>query len=84
MSTVVQHPSAHNDPHWDLRVDLAATFRWTVRERWHEAVSNHSQERIERITVLIHLVAFFHFDAEEDRSFSVGERETQWRIYFRF
>lgn len=41
MSTVVQHPSAHNDPHWDLRVDLAATFRWTVRERWHEAVSNH-------------------------------------------
>ena len=41
MSTVVQHPSTHNDPHWDLRVDLAAAFRWSVRERWHEAVSNH-------------------------------------------
>ena len=38
MSTVVQHPSTHNDPHWDLRVDLAAAFRWSVRERWHEAV----------------------------------------------
>lgn len=41
MSTVVQHPSTHNDPHWNLRVDLAAAFRWSVRERWHEAVSNH-------------------------------------------
>lgn len=41
MATVVQHPSTHNDPHWDLRVDLAASFRWSVRERWHEAVSNH-------------------------------------------
>ena len=41
MSTVVQHPSTHNDPHWDLRVDLAATFRWSVKMNWHEAVANH-------------------------------------------
>ncbi len=41
MSTVVAHPSTYNDPHWDLRVDMAACFRWTVRERWHEAVANH-------------------------------------------
>ncbi|MEL7466695.1 MAG: class II aldolase and adducin N-terminal domain-containing protein [Pseudomonadota bacterium] len=41
MSTVVQHPSTHNDPHWDLRVDLAATFRWAVKMNWHEAVANH-------------------------------------------
>ena len=39
--TVVPHPSTHNDPHWDLRVDLAACFRWAVREKWHEGVSNH-------------------------------------------
>lgn len=40
-STIVQHPSSHKDPHWDLRVDLAAAFRWTVRMGWHEAVANH-------------------------------------------
>lgn len=34
-------PSTHNDPYWDLRVDLAAAFRWTVRMGWHEAVANH-------------------------------------------
>ena len=27
--------------HWPQRVDLAAAFRWTVRENMHEAVSNH-------------------------------------------
>ncbi|MEM8752296.1 MAG: class II aldolase and adducin N-terminal domain-containing protein [Pseudomonadota bacterium] len=41
MSTVVPHPSSHNDPHWEMRVDLAAAFRWTVRMKWHEAVANH-------------------------------------------
>jgi ribulose-5-phosphate 4-epimerase/fuculose-1-phosphate aldolase len=30
-----------NLTHWAERVDLAAAFRWTVRERMHEAVSNH-------------------------------------------
>lgn len=28
-------------PHWQARCDLAAAFRWTVRENLHEAVSNH-------------------------------------------
>ena len=41
MSTVVQHPSAKGDPNWDLRVDLAAAFRWSVKMNWHEAVANH-------------------------------------------
>ena len=41
MSTVIPHPKSHNDPDWDLRVDLAAAFRWTVRMNWHEAVANH-------------------------------------------
>lgn len=39
--SVVAHPSTHNDPHWRARVDLAACFRWAVRENWHEGVSNH-------------------------------------------
>lgn len=39
--SVVTHPANHNDPHWELRVDLAAAFRWTVRMNWHEAVANH-------------------------------------------
>ncbi|MEM7268023.1 MAG: class II aldolase and adducin N-terminal domain-containing protein [Pseudomonadota bacterium] len=41
MSTVIAHPSGQTDPHWRTRVDIAACFRWAVRERWHEAVSNH-------------------------------------------
>ncbi len=31
----------HNDPNWDARVDLAATFRWTARLNMHEGVANH-------------------------------------------
>lgn len=31
----------HNDPHWENRVDLAATFRWTARLNMHESVVNH-------------------------------------------
>lgn len=30
-----------NIDHWSERVDLAATFRWTVRLNMHEAVANH-------------------------------------------
>ncbi|WP_293577660.1 class II aldolase and adducin N-terminal domain-containing protein [Phaeobacter sp.] len=30
-----------NLTHWDERVDLAATFRWTARLNMHEAVANH-------------------------------------------
>ncbi len=30
-----------NMEHWQERVDLAATFRWTARLNLHEAVSNH-------------------------------------------
>jgi ribulose-5-phosphate 4-epimerase/fuculose-1-phosphate aldolase len=30
-----------NLTNWAERVDLAATFRWTVRENMHEAVANH-------------------------------------------
>lgn len=30
-----------NLDHWQERVDLAATFRWTVRLDMHEAVANH-------------------------------------------
>jgi ribulose-5-phosphate 4-epimerase/fuculose-1-phosphate aldolase len=30
-----------NLTNWAERIDLAAAFRWTVRERMHEAVSNH-------------------------------------------
>lgn len=26
---------------WDLRVDLAAAFRWAARFDWHESVANH-------------------------------------------
>ena len=29
------------DPHRALRVDLAAAFRWAVRNDWHEGVANH-------------------------------------------
>lgn len=30
-----------NIDHWDERVDLAASFRWTARLNLHEAVANH-------------------------------------------
>lgn len=30
-----------NLDHWTLRQDLAAAFRWTVRQNLHEAVANH-------------------------------------------
>lgn len=40
-STVLRHPSTHNEPHWEMRCDLAATFRWSVKMNWHEGVSNH-------------------------------------------
>ena len=30
-----------NMENWQERVDLAAAFRWTVREGMHEAVANH-------------------------------------------
>ena len=35
------HPSDHNDPVRQARIDLAATFRWAARYDWHEAVANH-------------------------------------------
>ena len=35
-------PPRHVDPkEWQVRVDLAAAFRWTARLGWHEAVANH-------------------------------------------
>lgn len=34
-------PSRQNLTHWQERVDLAATFRWTARLGMHEAVANH-------------------------------------------
>ena len=41
MSITDLHPRDDNLPHWQERVDLAAAFRWTARERMHEGVSNH-------------------------------------------
>ena len=41
MTAIARYPQTHNDPHWDVRVDLAAAFRWSVRMNWHEAVANH-------------------------------------------
>jgi len=35
------HPSHHNDPIRQARIDLAASFRWAARYNWHEAVANH-------------------------------------------
>ncbi len=35
------HPSDHNDPIRQARIDLAAAFRWAARYDWHEAVANH-------------------------------------------
>ncbi|MVO14339.1 class II aldolase and adducin N-terminal domain-containing protein [Parasedimentitalea huanghaiensis] len=37
-SFATTHP---NLAHWNERVDLAATFRWTARLNMHEAVANH-------------------------------------------
>lgn len=34
-------PSRQNLTHWQDRVDLAATFRWTARLGMHESVANH-------------------------------------------
>ncbi|KAE9628596.1 class II aldolase and adducin N-terminal domain-containing protein [Parasedimentitalea maritima] len=34
-------PTHANLAHWNERVDLAATFRWTARLNMHEAVANH-------------------------------------------
>ena len=41
MSVTDLHPKDDNLPFWQERVDLAAAFRWTARERMHEGVSNH-------------------------------------------
>lgn len=41
MSVTDLHPHGDNLPFWQERVDLAAAFRWTARERLHEGVSNH-------------------------------------------
>ena len=38
---VVKAPIDHNMSHWQERVDLAASFRWTARLNLHEAVANH-------------------------------------------
>lgn len=37
----IQASVAPNMAHWQERVDLAATFRWTERLNFHEAVANH-------------------------------------------
>lgn len=41
MGTVTNHPSLTNEPHWEVRCDLAAAFRWAERFDWHEGVANH-------------------------------------------
>ncbi len=40
MNAPTQLP-ASNLTHWPQRTDLAAAFRWTVREGLHEAIANH-------------------------------------------
>lgn len=35
------HAPHHNDPYWEARCDMAASFRWAARYNWHEAVANH-------------------------------------------
>ena len=40
MAEPILNRSANID-HWDERVDLAASFRWTARLNMHEAVANH-------------------------------------------
>ena len=41
MSITDLHPRDDNLPFREERIDLAAAFRWTARERMHEGVSNH-------------------------------------------
>ena len=41
MASVTQLDSQPNIEHWQQRVDLAASFRWTARLNMHEAVANH-------------------------------------------
>ncbi len=41
MSVTELHPHGSNITHMQERIDLAAAFRWTARERLHEGVSNH-------------------------------------------
>ena len=41
MGTVRQFESNANIDHWQERVDMAASLRWTVKLNMHEAVANH-------------------------------------------
>ncbi len=41
MSNVSTLQTRPNIEHWQERVDLAASFRWTVKLNYHEAVANH-------------------------------------------
>lgn len=41
MTVTDLHPTDDNLSHWQERVDLAASFRWTARLNMHEGVSNH-------------------------------------------
>ena len=41
MSNVSTLHTRPNIDHWEERVDLAASFRWTERLNLHEAVANH-------------------------------------------
>ncbi|MEM7300561.1 MAG: class II aldolase and adducin N-terminal domain-containing protein [Pseudomonadota bacterium] len=41
MAEVAHIHSGSNIEHWQERVDLAASFRWTERLNMHEAVANH-------------------------------------------
>ncbi len=41
MSAEIARLQGANITHWEERVDLAATFRWTARLGMHEAVANH-------------------------------------------
>lgn len=34
-------PAEMDQVEWDLRVDLAAAFRWAEKHDWHESVANH-------------------------------------------
>lgn len=36
-----QFPSVEDDPHYELRCQLACAFRWTARLDMHEGVANH-------------------------------------------
>jgi len=41
MSQAIDLRSRQNIDHWQERVDMAASFRWTERLNMHEAVANH-------------------------------------------